>query len=102
MDDTIATYEVFKAQLEKYHDLKPNIDFLSEFTKRNDNLDFAGKIRVDSDNDAVFAFGKYTGQKVIDVFKTDTGYYSWIMNGDFPEYTKKIFTQIKLSLLNSK
>jgi DNA polymerase-3 subunit epsilon len=43
-----------------------------------------------------------TGQKVIDVFKTDTGYYSWIMNGDFPEYTKKIFTQIKLSLLNSK
>ena len=102
MDDTIATYEVFKAQLEKYDDLKPNIDFLSEFTKRNDNLDFAGKIRVDSDNDAVFAFGKYTGQKVIDVFKTDTGYYSWIMNGDFPEYTKKIFTQIKLSLLNSK
>ena len=102
MDDTIATYEVFKAQLEKYDDLKPNIDFLSEFTKRNDNLDFAGKIRVDSDNDAVFAFGKYTGQKVIDVFKTDTGYYSWIMNGDFPEYTKKIFTQLKLSLLNSK
>ena len=102
MDDTIATYEVFKAQLEKYDDLKPNIDFLSEFTKRNDNLDFAGKIRVDSDNDAVFAFGKYTGQKVIDVFKTDTGYYSWIMNGDFPEYTKKIFTQLKLSLLNSE
>ena len=86
----------------KYDDLKPNIDFLSEFTKRNDNLDFAGKIRVDSDNDAVFAFGKYTGQKVVDVFKTDTGYYSWIMNGDFPEYTKKIFTQLKLSLLNSE
>ena len=102
MDDTIATYEVFKAQIEKYDDLKPNIDFLSEFTKRNDNLDFAGKIRIDSDNDAVFAFGKYTGQKVVDVFKTDTGYYSWIMNGDFPEYTKKIFTQLKLSLLNSK
>ena len=72
------------------------------YTRRNNNLDFAGKIRLDLDNDAVFAFGKYTGQKVKDIFKTDKGYYSWIMNGDFPEYTKKIFTQIKLGLTNSE
>ena len=58
MNDTIATYEVFKAQLEKYDDLEPNIDFLSEYTKRSNNLDFAGKIRIDADNDAIFAFGK--------------------------------------------
>ena len=102
LDDTIATYEVFKAQLEKYDDLEPNIDFLSDYTKRSNNLDFAGKIRIDADNDAIFAFGKYTGQKVIDVFKSDKGYYSWIMKGDFPEYTKKIFTKIKLSLINDK
>ena len=100
LDDTIATYEVFKAQLDKYDDLEPNMDFLSEYTKRNNNLDFAGKIRIDSDNDAIFAFGKYTGQKVTDVFKSDKGYYSWIMKGDFPEYTKKIFTKLKLSLIN--
>ena len=102
LDDTIATYEVFKAQLEKYDDLEPNIDFLSDYTKRSNNLDFAGKIRIDADNDAIFAFGKYTGQKVIDVFKSDKGYYSWIMKGDFPEYTKKIFTKLKLSLINDK
>ena len=42
------------------------------------------------------------GEKVVDVFKNDLGYYSWIMKGDFPEYTKKIFTQLKLSLINSK
>ena len=78
------------------------ISFLNEYSKRNNNLDFAGKIRIDSDNDATFAFGKYTGQKVVDVFKNDLGYYSWIMKGDFPEYTKKIFTQLKLSLINSK
>ncbi|MBT4237698.1 MAG: 3'-5' exonuclease [Cryomorphaceae bacterium] len=102
LDDTIATYEVFKAQLEKYSDLEPDMDFLNEYSKRNNNLDFAGKIRIDSDNDATFAFGKYTGQKVVDVFKNDLGYYSWIMKADFPEYTKKIFTQLKLSLINSK
>ena len=100
LDDTIATYEVFKAQLDRYDDLEPSIDFLSEYTKRNNNLDFAGKIRIDSDNDAIFAFGKYAGQKVTDVFKSDKGYYSWIMKGDFPEYTKKIFTKLKLSLIN--
>ena len=64
LDDTIATYEVFKAQLDRYDDLEPNMDFLSEYTKRNNNLDFAGKIRIDSDNDAIFAFGKYAGQKL--------------------------------------
>ena len=100
LDDTIATYEVFKAQLDRYDDLEPNMDFLNEYTKRNNNLDFAGKIRIDSDNDAIFAFGKYAGQKVTDVFKSDKGYYSWIMKGDFPEYTKKIFTKLKLSLIN--
>jgi len=100
LDDTIATFEVFKAQLDKYDDLEPNMDFLSEYTKRNNNLDFAGKIRIDADNDAIFAFGKYTGQKVVEVFKSDKGYYSWIMKGDFPEYTKKIFTNLKLSLIN--
>ena len=102
LDDTIAAYEVFKAQIEKYDDLEPDMDFLNEYSKRNNNLDFAGKIRLDADNDATFAFGKYTGQKVVDVFKIDLGYYSWIMKGDFPEYTKKIFTNLKLSITNSK
>ena len=100
IDDTIATYEVFKAQIEKYKDLEPDIEFISEYTKRNNNLDFAGKIRIDDENDAIFAFGKYAGQKVVEVFKIDKGYYSWIMKGDFPEYTKKIFTKLKLSLVN--
>ena len=75
LDDTIAAYEVFKAQIEKYDDLEPDMDFLNEYSKRNNNLDFAGKIRLDADNDATFAFGKYTGQKVVDVFKIDLGYY---------------------------
>ena len=102
MDDTIATYEVFKAQIEKYDDLESDMDSLNKYSNRYNNLDFAGKIRIDNDDDAIFAFGKYTGQKVVDVFRKDKGYYSWIMKGDFPEYTKKIFTKLQLSLINSK
>ncbi len=102
MDDTIATYEVFKAQIEKYDDLESDMDFLNKYSNRYNNLDFAGKIRIDNDDDAIFAFGKYTGQKVVEVFRKDKGYYSWIMKGDFPEYTKKIFTKLQLSLINSK
>ena len=102
MDDTIATYEVFKAQIEKYDDLESDMDSLNKYSNRYNNLDFAGKIRIDNDDDAIFAFGKYTGQKVVEVFRKDKGYYSWIMKGDFPEYTKKIFTKLQLSLINSK
>ena len=100
--DTLATFEVLESQIEKYDDLEPDMDFLNEYSKRNNNLDFAGKIRLDADNDATFAFGKYTGQKVVDVFKIDQGYYSWIMKGDFPEYAKKIVTNLKLSITKSK
>ena len=78
------------------------MDFLNKYSNRYNNLDFAGKIRIDNDDDAIFAFGKYTGQKVVEVFRKDKGYYSWIMKGDFPEYTKKIFTKLQLSLINSK
>ncbi|GAB4290353.1 MAG: 3'-5' exonuclease [Marinilabiliales bacterium] len=98
--DTIATYEVLKAQLERYETLKNDIDFLSEFSAHNKHVDFAGRVVYDDDGNEIINFGKYKGQKVIDVFKKDPAYYSWIMNGDFPLYTKKIFTAIKLKMMN--
>ena len=100
LDDTIATYEVLLSQLDKYEDLEPNVDFLSTLTRRNKNLDFAGRIIEDNDGDAAFNFGKHNGKKVKEVFMEDKGYYSWMMSRDFPEYTKKIITQVKLSLTN--
>ena len=57
----------------------------------------AGFIGYDVDGDEIFNFGKHKGKKVIDVFEKDLGYYSWIQNADFPGYTKKILTQIKLA-----
>ena len=100
LDDTIATYDVLLSQLDKYEDLEPNVDFLSTLTRRNKNLDFAGRIIEDNDGDAVFNFGKHNGKKVKEVLIKEPGYYSWMINSDFPQYTKKIITQVKLGLTN--
>lgn len=97
--DTFATYEVLKAQLDKYSNLKNDIDFLSEFSAQNENVDFAGRIIYNKDGKEVINFGKYKGLIVSDVLEKDTGYYGWIMQGDFPLYTKKVFTAIKLRAL---
>ena len=96
--DTMATYEVLMAQLEKY-DIPVDVDGLAEFTAGNTRLaDFAGRIAYDAQGVEVFNFGKYKGQRVADVFRRDPGYYGWIQNGDFPQYTKNVFTRLYLSL----
>ncbi|MDR2123060.1 MAG: 3'-5' exonuclease [Flavobacteriaceae bacterium] len=94
--DTQATYEVLKAQLEKYEEVQNDIKFLHEFTTQNKNADLAGFVGLDKDGDEIFNFGKYKGKKLKDIFQTDSGYYSWLMNADFPLYSKKIFTQARL------
>ena len=100
LDDTIATYEVLLSQLDKYDDLEPSVDFLSTLTRRNKNIDFAGRIIEDDNGDAIFNFGKHKGKKVKEVLAKEKGYYSWMMNSDFPEYIKKVITQVKLGLTN--
>ena len=100
LDDTIATYEVLLSQLDKYDDLEPSVDFLSTLTRRNKNIDFAGRIIEDDNGDAIFNFGKHKGKKVKEILTKEKGYYSWMMNSDFPEYTKKVITQVKLGLTN--
>ena len=94
--DTKATYEILIAQLERYEDLSSEIDELSKFSSHNKNADFAGRIIFDDNGREMFNFGKYKGKYVEDVFKKDPAYYSWMMNNEFPLYTKKILTQIKL------
>ena len=98
--DTIATYEVLKAQLDKYTNLENDVDFLNKFSSQNKNADFAGRIIYNDKGEEVFNFGKYKGQKVEDIFERDKGYYSWILKSDFPLYTKKILTKIKLRNVN--
>jgi len=94
--DTQATYEVLKAQLDRYTDLVNDVEKLSDFSAHNNSADFIGRIIYDEKGVETFNFGKHKGKTVVQVFKEDPSYYSWMMNGDFPLYTKKIITEIKL------
>ncbi len=94
--DVKATYQVLKAQLDKYDNIENDMAFLAEFSSFNKNVDYSGRIIYDKDGVEVINFGKYKGQKVAEVFAKDPGYYAWMMNGDFPLYTKKVITEIKL------
>ncbi len=94
--DTRATYEILQAQLDRYDDLENDIDKLSEFSSHNKNADFMGRIIYDENDVEVFNFGKYKGQSVEKVFEKDPAYYGWMIKNDFPLYTKKVLTNIKL------
>ena len=100
--DTEATYEVLLSQLERYPELENNIKKLAAFSTYKQNVDFAGFIGLDEDEDEIFTFGKHKGKKVRLVLEDEPGYFGWILNADFPLYTKKVLTQIKLSKLNNK
>ncbi len=98
--DTLATYEVLQAQLDRYPELQNDVDFLAKFTTQSNNADFAGRIVYNERGEEVFNFGKYKGKKVTDVFNTDIGYYGWMMSNDFALHTKKVLTAIKLRNFN--
>lgn len=125
--DTEATYRVLMGQLDKYSPeqaespdrvLQNDMDFLSEFSRMNDNVDFAGRIvwKPITDKEGkelfekdgtprkqeVFNFGKYKGYPVADVLKRDPGYYSWMLAGDFPNNTKQVLTRIRLREFNNR
>ncbi|MFI3280034.1 MAG: 3'-5' exonuclease [Rikenellaceae bacterium] len=94
--DTLATYEVLKSQLDRYDELENDIDFLAKFSTHNEAADFAGRIIFNEEGVEVFSFGKHKGVSVAQVFEREPSYYSWMMNGDFPLYTKKVITEIRL------
>jgi DNA polymerase-3 subunit epsilon len=100
--DTMATYEILKAQLDRYPDLENDMKSLSEYTTRKKSVDFAGFIAMDAEGQEVFTFGKHKGARVEKVLEDEPGYFGWIQNADFPLYTKKVLTGIKLRKLNNK
>jgi len=100
--DTNATYEILKAQLDRYEDLENSTKFLSEFSSRNKFADFAGFINYNKEGEECFSFGKHKGKKVTDVLEKEPGYFGWLLNADFPLYTKKVLTAIKLRSFNNK
>jgi DNA polymerase III subunit epsilon len=113
MSDVRATYEVLQAQLDLYNHVEfedingkksipveNDMEKLSEFSSYDRNVDYMGRIVYNDENIPVFNFGKNKGLPVEKVLVEQPGYYGWIMNGDFPLYTKKVLTQIKLNMKN--
>ncbi len=95
--DTMATLEVLESQLDKYTgELQNDVAFLADFSTRDRMADYAGRVIYDDRGREVFGFGKHKGRVVAEVFREEPSYYSWMMNGDFPEYTKKVITEIRL------
>lgn len=111
--DIVATYEVLLAQLERYADVEiedkdgkkfvpvqNDVDALHKFTSLRQNVDFAGRMVYDEQGREVFNFGKHKGKLVEEVLDREPSYYDWMMNGDFPLYTKKKLTEIRLRKFN--
>jgi DNA polymerase-3 subunit epsilon len=96
--DTAATFEVLKSQLDRYSDLQNDVEKLAEFSSFNNLVDFAGRIIIDREGVEIFNFGKHKGKPVEKVLREEPSYYSWMMNGDFPLYTKKVLTEIRLRI----
>ncbi|WP_276088444.1 3'-5' exonuclease [Pedobacter sp. JY14-1] len=105
--DILATYQVLLAQIERYQDAdfedkqgkvtKPvqnNIEALHAFTNLNKVVDFAGRMVYNEQDEECFNFGKHKGKKVEEVFTVEPSYYAWMLQGDFPLYTKKKLTDI--------
>ncbi|MEN8116194.1 MAG: exonuclease domain-containing protein [Bacteroidota bacterium] len=111
--DTKATYEVLKAQLNRYDGVEyedgkgkksmpivNDVEKLSEFSSYDRNVDFVGRIVYDENGVEVFNFGKNKGVPVEQVLQEQPGYFGWILNSEFPLYTKKVLTQLKLKMMN--
>ena len=100
--DTRATFEVLKAQIAKYEEIENDTKFLAEFSSRKQFADFAGFIVFNKKGEECFSFGKHKGKLVSDVLESEPGYFGWLLNADFPLYTKKVLTAIKLRNFNNK
>lgn len=100
--DTRATYEVLKAQLDRYPNLKNDIAFLSEFSTQRRGVDLAGRIVYDDKGCAVFNFGKHKGKPVDQVFREDRGYCDWMNRGDFAADTKRVVNRLYARFLENE
>ena len=101
--DTLATYEVLKAQLDRYQEpteyqqevLKNDVDALSKFSGRVRNVDFAGRLVLNENDEPTISFGKHKGRTAREIWETEPSYFSWIENGDFTLDTKRQFARLK-------
>lgn len=102
MADTRATYEVLLGQLERYPDLQNDVEFLAKFSGGSRNVDLAGRIVLDDNDEEVFNFGKHRGKKVKDVLRREPSFFDWMMQGDFAKNTKDVLMALKYKYQQKK
>jgi DNA polymerase III subunit epsilon len=100
--DTKATWEIIKAQVDRYEDLPDTVEALHSFSGQNVLVDLAGRIKRNKAGHPCFAFGKHKGKTVEEVFKKEPSYFEWMMKGDFPENTKRVITRLMLQLKTAR
>ena len=105
--DTRATYEVLKAQLDRYGEdqeepLKNDVDYLAKYSSQSRYVDFAGRIILNDKDVPVFNFGKHKGKPVLEVLAKEPSYYTWVMDGDFTQDTKDVLTKMYLEAKSSR
>src|ERR1051325_3371222 len=101
--DISATHEILEAQLDRYAEtVKNDMQYLHDFTYKIKSVDLAGRVVYNDKGVEVFNFGKHAGKAVEEIFKVEPSYYDWMMKGDFPLYTKKVITSIRLRGLANK
>lgn len=90
--DAVATYKVLSGQLEKYPELENNVDFLEDFTQTgaNKKIDFVGRLALNEKGEMVYNFGKNKDKTVAEVLKNEPGYHRWLIDNNFPAYTKRL------------
>jgi DNA polymerase III subunit epsilon len=98
--DTIATWNILKAQIDRYENLPKDVKGLHEHSGQSRNIDLAGRFIYDNNKVAVFNFGKHRGKPIEWVLEKEPSYYKWMMEGDFPLQTKRVLTKIRLNLMN--
>ena len=112
--DTVATYKVLKGELDRYPaDLKNDVDFLANFSTKNRNIDYDGRLAWNDNKEAVITFGKHKGKTAREIYASEPSYFAWIKNGEFTFDTKRQFEALReqfeqekrdqrLSLANAK
>lgn len=101
--DILATYEVLKAQLDRYSDLENDMSFLADFSQNSKHkiVDFTGRLALNEAGEMIYNFGKHRNKTVKEILQKEPGYHSWMINNDFPHYTKKLL-KAEVKKINAK
>lgn len=100
--DTLATYEVLLSQINKYDELKNDVDSLAEFSRIGRNVDLAGRIMLNDEDEPVFAFGKHKGKKLREIWQREPSFFDWMLQGSFPKNTKDVVLQYKYKFMSER